>query len=316
MTSEANALEDNHELDKPVRRKMTGLGRGLSALMGDIAREESIEAAGETGPKDGVRQIAIADIHPHPGQPRRSFDSAALDELAASIRTRGVIQPIIVRPEGRGFQIVAGERRWRAAQRARLHQIPAIIRDLSDSETYEIAIVENVQREDLNVIEEAQSYVRLVEDYGHSQAQISDLVGKSRSHIANLMRLLDLPEDVRQLVAEGQLSMGHARALITAPDPSMLAHQAVKQGLSVRAVEKLVRAAMKPEGRREIQPRLLLDSSTNADIRAVETHLSDLLGLNIRILARGDSGAGSMTIDYANLDQLDLLCQRLTGERI
>ena len=184
--------------------------------------------------------IPVAGIEPHPDQPRRHFDEEALDELAASIQARGVIQPIIVRPHGHRFQIVAGERRWRAAQKARLHEIPAIVREFSDAETLEVALIENIQRQDLNAIEEAQAYKRLVDDYGHTQEELGKLVHKSRSHVANLLRLLDLPAKVQVLVGTGQLSMGHARALVTAKDPEGLAEEIVRRGLSVRETEKLV----------------------------------------------------------------------------
>ena len=317
--------------DKPMKKnkktakRATGLGRGLDSLLGEIKREEPLvtdgpeamdvvapgaapEAAGE-----GLKLVAIADIRPNPDQPRQKFDNDALDELADSMKQRGVIQPIVVRPHGRQFQIVAGERRWRAAQRARLHQIPAIVRKLDDEETLEIAIVENVQRRDLNVIEEAEAYARLSSDFGHSQARLAEIVGKSRSHVANLIRLLDLPDKVKELVADDKLSMGHARALINAPDPVTLANQAVKQGLSVREVEKLVRKVLRgPKSGTGKAPAAL--SEADADIRAVETHLGDLLGLKVKINAKGQGG--TMTIAYANLDQLDLICQRLTGEHI
>ncbi|HEY9091452.1 ParB/RepB/Spo0J family partition protein, partial [Parasphingorhabdus sp.] len=264
---------------------------------------------------DGLRSIAISDIRPNPDQPRQVFDNEALDELADSMKERGVIQPIVVRPLGKTFQIVAGERRWRAAQRARLHHVPAIVRTLNDAETLEIAIVENVQRRDLNAVEEAEAYVKLKDDFGHSQAKLAELVGKSRSHIANLMRLLDLPESVRALVGEEKLTMGHARALINAPDPEALAEQIVKNGLSVRDTEKLVRKAL-GGSQRKAKKLSTGNSAGDADIRAVESHLGDLLGLKVAIQSKGQTGGGSMTINYSNLDQLDLICQRLTGEHI
>src|ERR1700761_9742873 len=205
----------------PARRRPSGLGRGLSALLGEVEREQPIEA-GEAR-AEGVRLIAIADIRPHPDQPRRHFDEEKLEELAQSIAERGLLQPIVVRKIGTGYQIVAGERRWRAAQRARLHEVPALVRDLTDTETLEIAIIENIQRADLNAIEEAEAFQRLTAEFGHSQEELGKIVGKSRSHVANLLRLLDLPESVRNEVADGNLSMGHARALITATDPQALA---------------------------------------------------------------------------------------------
>ncbi|MEH6757097.1 MAG: ParB/RepB/Spo0J family partition protein [Parasphingorhabdus sp.] len=315
--------EDTALPKKVTMKKATGLGRGLNSLFGDIQREEPLVQSVDSdldqdGPEnrtDGLRSIAISDIRPNPDQPRQTFDTDALDELADSMKLRGVIQPIVVRPHGKNFQIVAGERRWRAAQRARLHRIPAIVRSLNDAETLEIAIVENVQRRDLNAVEEAEAYVKLKDDFGHSQAKLAELVGKSRSHIANLMRLLDLPEAVRTLVAEEKLTMGHARALINAPNSLELAEQVVKQGLSVRDTEKLVRKTL---GGTERRGKITTSSisESDADIRAVENHLGDLLGLNVSIQSKGNTGAGAMTISYSNLDQLDLICQRLTGEHI
>tara|TARA_R110000850_G_scaffold11561_10_gene39508 strand:- start:330 stop:1283 length:954 start_codon:yes stop_codon:yes gene_type:complete len=310
-----------NETSKRAPKRATGLGRGLNSLFGEIQREEPIATSesgeddrGATQPViDGLRSIAVSEIRPNPDQPRQHFDSDALDELANSMRQRGVIQPIVVRPHGKNFQIVAGERRWRAAQRARLHQIPAVVRNLSDEETLEIAIVENVQRKDLNVIEEAEAYARLSQDFGHSQSRLAEIVGKSRSHIANLMRLLELPDKVKALVIEDKLSMGHARALINAPDAEDLAPQIVQKGLSVRDVERLVRkslASKKPSPAKK--PASL--SEADADIQALETHLGDLLGLNVKI--QPDGQGGTMAIEYANLDQLDLICQRLTGEHI
>jgi len=313
--------ETVNETSKRAPKRVTGLGRGLNSLFGDIQREEPIttgessdDGRGATGTViDGLRSIAVSDIRPNPDQPRQNFDSDALDELADSMRQRGVIQPIVVRPHGKNFQIVAGERRWRAAQRARLHQIPAVVRNLSDEETLEIAIVENVQRKDLNVIEEAEAYARLSQDFGHSQSRLAEIVGKSRSHIANLMRLLELPDSVKSLVMDERLSMGHARALINAPNAEELAPQIARQGLSVRDVERLVRKALakdKPPSAKKAGAR----SEADADIQALETHLGDLLGLKVRIQPNGQGGV--MAIDYANLDQLDLICQRLTGEHI
>ncbi|MEP3225285.1 MAG: ParB/RepB/Spo0J family partition protein [Parasphingorhabdus sp.] len=318
------AKEEETPLPKKAAiKKATGLGRGLNSLFGEIQREEpliqsaDVSGGGAEGEArvDGLRSIAISDIRPNPDQPRQQFDNAALDELADSMKLRGVIQPIVVRPHGKNFQIVAGERRWRAAQRARLHQVPAIVRSLNDAETLEIAIVENVQRRDLNAVEEAEAYVKLKDDFGHSQAKLAELVGKSRSHIANLMRLLELPESVRELVGDEKLSMGHARALINAPHSEDLAQQVVKQGLSVRDTEKLVRK-MLGGPKRKTKASLSSAGENDADIRAVESHLGDLLGLKVAIQSKGQTGAGSMTIDYNNLDQLDLICQRLTGEHI
>ena len=310
-----------NDISKRAPKRVTGLGRGLNSLFGEIQREEPIitdeavdsERTASTTVIDGLRSIAVSDIRPNPDQPRQHFDSDALDELADSMRQRGVIQPIVVRPHGKNFQIVAGERRWRAAQRARLHQIPAVVRNLNDEETLEIAIVENVQRKDLNVIEEAEAYARLSQDFGHSQSRLAEIVGKSRSHIANLMRLLELPDSVKALVVDEKLSMGHARALINAPNAEELAPQIAKQGLSVRDVERLVRKSLSGQTRSSSKKPVSL-SETDADIQALETHLGDLLGLKVKI--QSDGQGGTMAIEYANLDQLDLICQRLTGEHI
>jgi len=217
-----------------------GLGRGLSALLGELPREEAASGGSETG--RGPTTLPVGAIEPNPDQPRRRFDDASMTELADSIAARGLLQPIVVRPRGGRYQIVAGERRWRAAQRAGLHEIPVVIKDIPDSSTLELALVENIQREDLNPIEEASSYQRLMRDFGHSQDELGRIVNKSRSHVANLVRLLDLPAAVRDMVAEGRLSMGHARALVTAADPEALARQVEAQGLSVRQTEELARA--------------------------------------------------------------------------
>lgn len=303
--------------EKPLLRKKTGLGRGLDALLGDALRGDvapqpaSFSTAAPAA--GGVATIAVADIHPNPDQPRRHFSEEKLAELAESIGRHGIIQPIVVRPHGKGYQIVAGERRWRAAQRAQIHDIPAIIRDFSDSETLEIAIIENIQRADLNAIEEAQGYKMLCTEFGHSTAEVAEIVHKSRSHVANMMRLLDLPPAIRDLVIEDKLSMGHARALLSSDDAVRLAMVVIKQGLSVRATEALVRKASKPETAKAA-PRISADNPASADIRAVETHLGDLLGLKVKISQKGATGAGSVTFEYASLDQLDMLCQRLTGE--
>jgi len=283
----------------------SGLGRGLTALMGDVAREEPITGA-EMSP--GVRTLPVGSLIPHPGQPRRYFNDAALDELAASIAARGLIQPIVVRPHGKGYQIVAGERRWRAAQRARLHEVPVIVRDFDDAAALEVALVENIQRQDLNAIEEAEAYHRLIDDFGHTQDALGKLVHKSRSHIANLLRLLELPKSVQDKVIEGTLTMGHARALIGAPDVENLADQVVSRGLSVRDTERLARNA-KPDTRSRSG-----EGGRDADLAALEHQLGDLLGLSVRI-THGPKG-GSLTLNYSTLDQLDMVCQRLSGERI
>jgi ParB family chromosome partitioning protein len=295
-------------MTEPAPRKH-GLGRGLSALLGDNVPEAPISGGSERGSSSGLRTLPVSAMAPHPGQPRRHFDEAALDDLAESISARGLIQPIVVRPHGHSYQIVAGERRWRAAQRARLHEVPVIVRELTDAETMEIALVENIQREDLNAIEEAEAYSKLIGEFGHTQEALGRLVHKSRSHVANLLRLLDLPQPVRQMVVDGSIEMGHARALIGAPDAERLARIVADKGLSVRETEKLAREA-KPGTQRKSGE----GTPHNADIQALERQLGDVLGLNVRI-AHGTKG-GSLTLTYSTLDQLDMVCQRLTGERI
>ena len=296
--------------------KRPALGRGLGALLGESRREEplvSAPTASGNGSVTGLAMLAVADIVPHPAQPRRRFEEAALSELAASIAARGVIQPVIVTPHGPGqWRLVAGERRWRAAQRAQLHEIPAIIRDLSDREVTALALIENLQREDLNPIEEARAYHRLSEDDGLTQAEIAQLVDKSRSHVANLQRLLSLPESVVTMVEEGQLSMGHARALIGAENAAALAADAAARHLSVREVERLVRRGAPPTATPR-RARGARDPETTADIAAVQSHLEEFLGLSVRINTDADPRSGAVTIRYRTLDQLDLICQRLTG---
>ncbi|WP_137751480.1 ParB/RepB/Spo0J family partition protein [Sphingopyxis sp. L1A2A] len=307
----------------PARKRPSGLGRGLNALFGDVAAEAPVLASAGSAAKtvstvsgDAVQHVPLGSIRPLPGQPRRHFDDNAITELADSIGLRGLLQPIIVRraPDGDGYQLVAGERRWRAAQRAGLHQIPALVRELDDAATYEIALVENIQRQDLNAIEEAGAYRRLIDDFGHNQEALAKLVGKSRSHVANLMRLLDLPDAVQALVGDGSLAMGHARALIGAVDAEAIARRVVKDGLSVRAVEALVRED-KGGGRKAPLEYKGMDGGRDPDIVAVERHLSELLGIGVAIQYAG-GGKGALTLKFASLDQLDMICQRLSGEAI
>jgi len=288
-----------------AERPGKGLGMGLSALLGEAARTP---AAGE--PAEGVREIEIARIRPNPRQPRMRFDDEALDELAESIAQRGVLQPILLRPDGDGFQIIAGERRWRAAQRARLHAIPAIIRDIDDSGTAELALIENIQREDLNAIEEADAYKQLIDLYGHTQEQLGKIVHKSRSHVANLLRLLELPEMVRLSLVRGDISMGHARAVATAPDPEALTAEIIAKGWSVRQAEE--RAKRVRKGPREL---VLTDArKVDADLAALERQLGDMLGLKVEVVHKG--AGGTVSLYYSSLDQLDMICQRLSGEPI
>lgn len=317
------STQDKQAAAKPVapRRK---LGKGLGALLGESRREEPLatSAPGEAGSAsapaglgrtgDGLANLPVAAIQPHPGQPRRHFDEAALEELAASIAARGVIQPVIVTPLGGGkYRLVAGERRWRAAQKAQLHEIPALIRDLGERDVMALALIENIQREDLSPVEEARAYQRLSELEDMTQAEIARVVEKSRSHVANLLRLLSLPEEVLGHLESGALDMGHARALVGRDNAAELARQAIARKLSVREVEKLVRAA-EGGGRRRTarEPR---DPAQDADIEAVQNHLEEFLGLPVKITTDADPRSGSVTIRYRTLDQLDLICSRLTG---
>jgi len=286
--------------------KPKGLGRGLSALLGDAPPH----LEGDAGdPRGATREIEIGRIRPNPNQPRTVFDEQALDELAQSITERGVLQPILVRPVGDGYELIAGERRWRAAQRARLHRIPAIVRDTGEGSSAELALIENVQREDLSAIEEAQGYKQLITNYGHSQEQVGRLVNKSRSHVANLLRLLDLPESVRDALLRGDISMGHARAVATAPDSEALTREIVSKGLSVRQAEARARQAKSAPGE-----LILRERPVDADLAALERQLADLLGLKVTVGHKGKGG--TVTLHYSSLDQLDMICQRLSGEPI
>lgn len=312
------------------RKGKKKLGKGLGALMGEVKREEPLVQSDETssdqsagqsetgGGNSLLKSLSIAAIEPLPGNPRKHFDEAALEELAASIATRGVIQPIIVRPTGAGrYQLVAGERRWRAAQKAQLHEIPALVRDLSEREVMALALIENLQREDLNPVEEARAYQRLADEEGMTQAEIARMVEKSRSHVANIQRLLGLPGAVLDLVEAGKLSMGHARALIGQEDAAKLAHRAVNDNLSVREIETLVRKLAKQiSGDGSTTSQHPKKPAGNADIEAVQSHLEEFLGLPVLIKADADPRSGQVTIRYKTLDQLDLICQRLTGGEI
>jgi ParB family transcriptional regulator, chromosome partitioning protein len=290
-----------------VKRPVSGLGRGLSALMDESVRPPAEEAPVQS--RGGVREIEIGRIRPNPNQPRMHFSEESIDELADSIAERGVLQPILLRPNGDGFEIIAGERRWRAAQRARLHSIPAIVRDIDDAATAEIALIENIQREDLNAIEEAEGYKQLIEKHGHSPDDIGRLVHKSRSHVANLLRLLDLPAFVREALVRGEISMGHARAVATASDPESLAKEIIAKGLSVRQTEARARREKKPPGELQLTQR-----QGDPDLEALERQLGDMLGLRVKVAHNGT--AGTVTLHYNSLDQLDMICQRLSGEPI
>jgi ParB family transcriptional regulator, chromosome partitioning protein len=279
------------------------LGRGLAALIGDVGTESSAER-----PR-GQRRAATSSLRPNARNPRRNFSEAELDELTASLRERGMIQPIVARPV-RGapdaFEIIAGERRWRAAQRAGLHEVPVVIIEATDEESLQLAIIENVQRADLNPLEEAEGYRALVEDYNHTQDDIAKMVGKSRSHVANTLRLLKLPSSIRGYIVKGKLDAGHARMLIGQPNAEKLAEEIVARGLNVRQVEEIARQESGRNGKSHSRKR---SAEKSADTLALEKRLSDALGLVVSIDVRGESGV--VSIRYRNLEQLDDLARRL-----
>ena len=287
-----------------------GLGRGLSALLADVATIDEAPAAAPPRPAP-TDSVPIDRIRANPNQPRRDFDEKELADLAASIREKGVIQPLILRPHpvnAGDYEIVAGERRWRAAQTAGVHELPAVVRELSDAEVLELAIIENVQRADLNPHEEAHGYRQLMERFGHTQERLAEALGKSRSHIANLLRLLTLPEPVLAMLRDGRLTAGHARALVTATNPESLARQVVDRDLSVRQTEALARAAA-PNGTPRPVPRPV---AKDADTRALEEDLTASLRLKVSIDHRPGQQAGELRIRYASLEELDGLCQLLS----
>lgn len=304
---------------KTVRK---GLGRGLSALLGDdrpvIDDEAGQSTVSDSGAAPGSsvaaasgrRRLPIEFLERNSAQPRYRFDEAALEELALSIKEKGLLQPILVRQVGpEKYQIVAGERRWRAAQKAGIHEVPVTVRDLDDTEVLEVAIVENIQREDLSAIEEATAYRRLIDEFGHTQEVLAGIVGKSRSHITNLMRLLNLPQKVRDLVDEGRLTMGHARALLTADDPVSLAGKVIADGMSVRQTEAAAKNGTVK--RREPTPggRMNSGSKKDADTVALEKDLSAALSMKVTI-DHQDEG-GTVTVSYKSLEELDELCSKL-----
>ncbi len=296
----------------PLKKRPTGLGRGLSALLGEIEREAPVALDGTTA-VDGVRMVDVNRMRPLPNQPRKTFDDDALDELAESIKSRGMLQPIVVRdPDHDGhYEIVAGERRWRAAQRAQIHQVPVIVKDFDDITALEIAIIENIQREQLNAWEEGEAYRRLIDDHGHTQEALGKIVGKSRSHVANLMRLRNLPLPVHGWLTSGQITMGHARALLGSEDPEGLGRLIVQRGLSVRETERLIKKAKAPARTRSAGGS---GKPGDPDLMALERQLTDMLGLKVTINHQARSG--TMTLAYSSLEQLDMICQRLSGEPI
>lgn len=310
---EQNMREDDGDVmteEKPAKAKAKtkthGLGRGLSALLGEEAEDyASLDKVRDT------KDVPVELLRPNRFQPRSYFDDEKLDELVESIREKGILQPIVVRryPGDPGqYEIIAGERRWRAAQRARLHKVPVVLKEFSDAEALEVAIIENIQRADLSAVEEARGFERLMEEFGHTQEQLGQIVGKSRSHVANMLRLLALPVSVQDMLADGQISMGHARALIGAPDPEALARKIVSDNLTVRDVEDMARG----ERVKQSRPRKGKASADgkDPDILALERDLTQTTGLKVSLSDNGQ-GRGSVRIEYRDLDQLDELCRRL-----
>lgn len=297
------------------------LGRGLAALMGDLdqplqatpAKVEEVSEQAESVVLRGERVVPIEKIRANPNNPRRFFSDSELEDLCNSIKEHGIVQPILVRPArgedlgGAEYEIIAGERRWRASQKAAIHEIPIIIRDVEDKQALELAIIENVQRSDLNAVEEALGYQQLIDEYDYTQNDLAQVIGKSRSHVANTMRLLKLPTNVQSLVNDGSLSAGHARTLVTADDPEALAQRIVEQGLSVRQAEALSQSGASSE---KLSGKT--KSEKSADIRALEKQVEDALGLKVD-LRHGDKDKGEMRIKYRSLDQLDDICRRLGG---
>lgn len=276
------------------------LGRGLAALIGDDTTEESVVQDIRS-----LRHVPVELLHPNPNNPRKHFAEEDLESLAKSLRDKGLLQPLVVRPRGDGsFEIVAGERRWRASQRAGIHDVPVLIRELDDKETLEIALIENIQRSDLNVLEEARAYRQLLEQYGYTQQQLADAIGKSRSHIANTMRLMSLPESIQHHIEDGSLTAGHARSLIATDAPEHLADKIIKLKLTVRETEDLVRGQSTKTAKIKIEK--------DADTRALEKSLMELLGLGVAVNHKGTTG-GAVHIHYKTLDQLDDIVRRLSN---
>jgi ParB family chromosome partitioning protein len=316
------------------RGQARGLGRGLSALFGD----EDGEGGAYSEPATRTsKTVPIEFLRPNPGQPRKRFDDAAIDGLVDSIRQQGILQPLLVRPhpdDANAYEIVAGERRWRAAQRAQLHEVPVVIKDLSATETLEIALIENIHREDLTPLEEAEGYQRLIEEFDHTQDALARAVGKSRSHVANMLRLLALPEEVKSLLDDGLISAGHARALLGAPKAEAIAEEVVKKGLNVRQTEKLVQEA-KPESKRtqagleKLKGKIEAGTAASggsgagaggmaaekdANTRDTERSLTALLGMTVSIDIKPDGESGKLTVAFSDLDQLDELLERLNRD--
>ncbi len=283
------------------------LGRGLAALIGDAGDESAVMERA----RGGQRRVPVEFLRPNPRNPRKTFKEHDLDFLAGSIRQRGIIQPIVVRDGGapNTYEIIAGERRWRAAQKAGLHEVPIVVVEADDKTSLEYAIIENVQRTDLNPIEEAAGYDRLMNEFRYSHGDLGNVLGKSRSHVANTLRLLALPAEVQTLVTDGQLSAGHARALLAVKDPQSVARKIVADGLNVRDVERIAQAEQEEAGGEDTAPRRRARAHKDPDTRAVEKALEDVLGLTVAIEHKG--AGGELRIKYKSLDQLDALCRRL-----
>ena len=294
------------------KNEKRGLGRGLSALMADISDNNETDVSGPDTRESGERLVPITKVHANPDQPRRSFDHVELRDLAKSILTKGIIQPLIVRPDpikSGEYQIVAGERRWRAAQTAKVDHVPVVVRALDDLEVLEIAIIENVQRSDLNPVDEANGYFQLMEKFGHTQEKLSEALGKSRSYLANSLRLLNLPSGVQDMMVDGRLTAGHARALVPAENAMALAREVVEKGLSVRQTEALVKRGDAPKQAKPAK------AQKDSDTISLEADLSANLGMKVSVDHKAGGESGSVTISYKSFDELDGLCQLLSATR-
>lgn len=301
-----------------AEEKRRNLGRGLSALLGDsgvAAAAAVLDGGSSTAPAGaatrGLRSLATSQLKPGKFQPRRQFEEEAIADLVESVREKGILQPILVRPIDGGFEIIAGERRWRAAQRAQLHEVPVIIREFTDKEALEVALVENLQRQDLSPLEEAEGYRRLVDEFSHTQEELAKAVGKSRSHVANMMRLLALPDPIKAMVEGKQISAGHARALLTAPDPVTLAREVVDKQLNVRQTEKLAAGEGKGKASSGGAGKSAASQHKDADTAALERDLAEMLGVKVTLTSHGKGG--ELTIHYGSLEQLDDILSRLSG---
>ncbi len=285
-------------MTQPQKRR---LGRGLAALIGDDTTEEAVMEDAR-----GLRHLPIEFLHANPNNPRKHFADSDLEDLTRSIRDKGLLQPLVVRQRSNGeYEIVAGERRWRAAQRAGIHEVPVLIRNLTDGEALEIALIENIQRADLNALEEARAYQQLMDQFSYTQQQLADSVGKSRSHVANTIRLLSLPESVRRHIEDGALTAGHARALVATDSPHELAEKIIELGMTVREAEGLTRSEAEAKGK-----PAAVKAHKDTDTLALEKQLGEVLGLKVEIVNKGRAG-GTLTVRYKTLEQLDDVCNRL-----